>query len=121
MTIASCAEQIDLTSCGIAHNSCIDKDLIENIIGCKINAQKDKNQRKECGCMESVDIGTYNTCKNGCKYCYANYHQESVLKNCKQYDPDAPLLCGTVTEDDKITQRRVKSLREGQLRLDLLQ
>ena len=43
MKIASCAESIDLTSCGIEHNSCIDKQLVERIIGCKISASKDKN------------------------------------------------------------------------------
>ena len=115
MTIGSCAERLDLSKCGIAHNCCIDKELIENIIGCKINVGKDKNQRLECGCVESVDIGAYDTCKNGCKYCYANVSQDSVMKNCSKYDPCSPLLCGILTEADKITERKVKSLKEEQL------
>ena len=55
---ASCAEVIDLSACGIEHNCCIDRELIQQIIGYKIKADKDKNQRKKCGCMESIDIGT---------------------------------------------------------------
>ncbi len=108
MTIGSCAESIDLDECGIEHNCCIDKVLIENIIGYKLKGKKDKNQRQECGCMESVEIGTYNTCKNGCKYCYANYSEKSVIKNCIKYDPESPILCGTLDENDKITERKVK-------------
>ena len=112
MTVGSCAERIDLHECGIEHNCCIDKNLIESIIGCKLKVSKDKNQRQECGCMESVEIGTYNTCKNGCKYCYANYSEESVAKSCSQYNLESPILCGTLDEKDKITERKVKSLKE---------
>lgn len=117
MTIETCAEQIDLSECGVSHGSCINQKLIEKIIGCKLAGSKDKNQREECGCFESVEVGTYNTCKNGCKYCYANYSDERVNDNIKFYDVNSPLLCGVVGEDDVITDRKVKSLRVGQLRL----
>lgn len=115
MKIGTCAESIDLSECGIEHNCCIDKALIEEIINCKLKAGKDKNQRQECGCIESVEIGTYNTCKNGCRYCYANYSGESVARNCSKYDPASPILCGTIEENDKITERKVRSLKEEQL------
>lgn len=115
LIIESCAEQINLQKIGIQHGSCIDKKLIEKILGCKLNGEKDKNQRGECGCLESVEVGSYNTCLNGCKYCYASFNNEKVKENVKTYDPDAPLLCGDITADDNITDRRVKSLKDAQL------
>lgn len=53
--------------------------------------------------------------QNGCVYCYANYSSKSVETNAAQYDPSSPLLCGQVQEDDKITIRKVESLKETQL------
>ncbi len=117
MEMVSCAEQLDLASYGIRHSSCIDKKLVESIIGCQINAGKDKNQRAECGCAESIDIGVYDSCQHGCVYCYANHGLDVVTGNCRNHDPASPLLCGKIEEKDKITVRQMKSVKEGQLRL----
>lgn len=117
MAVESCAEAINLDEAGIRHGSCIDAMLIEEITGGRILARKDKNQRKECGCVESIEVGTYNTCKNGCRYCYANFSEAAVDSHAGQYDPYAPLLCGKVRTDDKVTVRKVKSVIDGQLSL----
>ncbi len=115
LIIESCAEQMDLQEAGIQHGSCIDKKLIERLLGCKLIAEKDRNQRKECGCIESVEVGSYNTCLNGCKYCYANFSDNKVKDNVKLYDQDSPLLCGNIASDDKVTARKVKSLKDNQI------
>ena len=117
LVVESCAEQIDLSNVGVQHGSCIDKKLIEKLLGCKLISGKDKNQREACGCLESVEVGAYNTCLNGCKYCYANFNDEKVKANIKLYNPNFPLLCGNITSEDKITDRKVKSLKDNQLYL----
>lgn len=45
------------------------------------NSKKDKGQRGKCGCVESKDIGQYNTCPHLCEYCYANAGKDIALRN----------------------------------------
>lgn len=95
--IETCAEEIDLEACLIKRGHCIDADLIEEISGKKLSAKgrkKDKTQRLLCGCVASVDIGSYNTCLHGCSYCYANYSQGAIENNCKKHNPESALLIG---------------------------
>lgn len=117
MRIAACAEELDLSACGIERSSCIDQQLIERLIGCRIDAQKDKNQRGECRCIESVEVGAYHTCRSGCRYCYANDSAGRVKENCRLYHPESPLLCGVISDKDIITERRMKSLKIEQMNL----
>jgi len=117
-TIKTCAEKYDLSKYGIIHNKCIDDELIGRILGIDLSVQKDKNQRDECGCVESIDIGLYNTCPHSCKYCYANYSNKTVTANIEKYDPSSPLLCSSLMEGDKITERKVKSLIDPQISFD---
>lgn len=115
MEVYTCAEKSNLEDCGIRHGSCIDRKLIEEIIGCTIKVDKDRNQRVECGCVESVEVGTYHTCLNGCRYCYANDSREKVEKNHRIYDAYSPILCGRIEDSDKITERKAMSWKDEQI------
>lgn len=109
MTIQSCAEAIELESVGIHHGHCIDNVLIEDLLGVRLVVGKDKNQRPECGCVQSIDIGEYNTCSHMCKYCYANFNKEKVQEKSHHHNPDSPLLIGNVGPDDKVADRKIFS------------
>ncbi len=106
MRIATCAERINLEDLGIDHNACVDKQLIERLTGGTIKNtkknSKDQGQRGDCRCMPSKEIGAHNTCGHGCVYCYANFSPESVKKSMALYDPNSPILCDKIGENDVI-------------------
>ena len=115
LPLSTCAEAIDLSACGVERGRCIDPALIESLTGCEIRAVKDKNQRPECGCMESVDVGAYNTCLHGCRYCYANFDPKTTTARVARHDESSPLLVGNMEPGDRLTERKLNSCKGKEL------
>ncbi len=69
LEIQSCAEPA--LAAGVPAGKCIDERLLNEVFGLSLSYRKDPGQRKLCLCQQSVDIGSYGSCRHGCLYCYA--------------------------------------------------
>ena len=107
----ACCENADFGRYGIERSACIDRERIERILGCRLDIRPDKNQRAGCGCCESIDIGAYNTCMNGCIYCYANDNPATTTRRYKSHKPDSELLTGEVANGEVIRERKAETHR----------
>lgn len=61
---------------------------------------------RDCRCVNMVDVGAYNSCLHGCKYCYANFDSKQIVSNYKMHDVNSSLLIGQLNLDDQIKIRR---------------
>ena len=105
MSVQTCFEQKDLTEYGFVKGDCLSKEVAYILTGKKYPAWKAR-KGKFCNCVEMVDIGEYNSCKNFCKYCYANYDETKVNNNYQCHDDNSSLLVGKLTSDDIIKIRK---------------
>lgn len=102
MTVQTCFEEENLVEYGFLKRDCIDRNLAFRLTG-KTHFKKWK--ARDCGCVEMVDIGVYNSCKHFCKYCYANYDEKQVIRNFQKHNPNSSLLVGQLELDDVIKKR----------------
>lgn len=107
--IQTCGTNGDYSEFGIHKSGCMTLEMIGGANGIEFRNLKHKGMRGGCHCIESRDIGAYETCLNGCRYCYANKNHEKALQNYALHNPNSPLLLGDLKEDDVITAADQKS------------
>ncbi len=107
LELHTCSERINLEDLGISHGRCIDDKLISKLTKTNYKGSKDPSQREECGCIKSFDIGVYNTCHNGCRYCYATRSYATARKNQSLHNPNSAFLLGEATPRDNVKNRYV--------------
>lgn len=117
LPLYTCAEKTDLSGYGIRHGACIDAGRIEQVTGYRLDVKPDSGQRPQCRCVQSVDIGMYDTCIQGCKYCYATGKGESAQKKYEAHDPKSPVLSGRLRGDEIITEKVLQLNKDNQLSL----
>ncbi|MBF0497913.1 MAG: DUF1848 domain-containing protein [Deltaproteobacteria bacterium] len=101
MELTSCAEKLDLRPYGIPPGKCIDAAYIKKVFDLDLAYKKDPHQRPACGCIPSQDIGMYDSCLFGCRYCYATRSFDLALKNYRQHQPQSPSMLGRYEVEKK--------------------
>ncbi len=110
MTLQACCETGDFGEAGIVQDGCATLAALGRANGIQFKSLKHKGVKPGCRCFESRDIGAYDTCPNGCRYCYANESPAKARENFRQHDPASPLLSGSLRPEDTVTEGAQRSL-----------
>ncbi|MHA1108213.1 MAG: DUF1848 family protein, partial [Alphaproteobacteria bacterium] len=90
MRLTVCS-QPDYTVGGAVAARCIDAARLSDIAGRDIHARV-KGNRPGCLCNESRDIGAYDSCPQGCTYCYSVSGRDRAKRFLAAHDPEAEAL-----------------------------
>lgn len=87
----SICSQPDLLPLFVEPARCIDGERLLRL-GATIKNIPVGGPRPGCYCLQSKDIGAYDTCPHGCAYCYAVQRPAVAQRYHKQHDPKAERL-----------------------------
>ncbi|WP_207485015.1 DUF1848 domain-containing protein [Arenibaculum pallidiluteum] len=91
MRLSLCAQPALADTPGTAPARCVDAARLSDVAGRPLRA-RERGNRPGCLCAESRDIGAYDTCLQGCAYCYAVSGRSAALRRRAAHDPAAEAL-----------------------------
>ena len=110
MDLSGCCDE-DYAEFGVKRMVCVDRGTMERLGGRTITARRDDCARfAACRSVRTVDIGAYDTCRNGCVYCYAGGAAAAGAPaggptDPPRFDADSELLGAPLRGDETVTLR----------------
>lgn len=115
MTVQTCFEEENLVEYGFIKEDCLSSKLAYQLTG-KTYKKGRARKGNKCNCVEMVDIGSYNSCRHFCKYCYANFDEKKVEYNYQMHEDTSSLLIGRVEEVDTIKIRKTDDKKNEKIK-----
>ena len=113
--LQTCVCEHDYSAYGIHPSGCATLEILGRANGVAFRDLAHKGIRENCHCFEMRDIGAYDTCPNGCRYCYATKNHERARANHALHNPSSPFLLGGFEPGDELTFADQRSyLKKGQ-------
>ena len=119
MIIQTCATVENLEQYGILQSGCMTSDILGKANYITFKKLRHSGNRQGCRCMENRNIGDYDTCPNGCKYCYANQNPQIAQENYRKHNPNDLMILGNLKPTDEIQQSNQKSFLENNMQQKL--
>lgn len=89
MTLSLCG-QAELLVPGVEVARCIDVARLSDVAARPITALR--KAHRSCACVQSRDIGAYDSCPHGCAYCYAVSSRSAAKRAFAAHDSASPFL-----------------------------
>ncbi len=112
MIIQTCATGENYEQYGIFQSGCMTSDILGKANNITFKKVRHSGNRQGCRCIENRNIGDYDTCPNGCRYCYANQNPQIAQENYKKHNPNDLMILGNLKPTDEIQQSSQKSFLE---------
>lgn len=92
------------------HSPAASRSRLGHANNVRFRSLKHAGMRPGCRCIVSHDIGAYDSCPNGCHYCYANQTPELAEERWRRRPgPESPLILGELKDSDRVIDGAQKS------------
>lgn len=113
MVIQTCATVGNYEQYGILNSGCMTAEILGKANNINFKKIRHGGNRQGCNCIENRNIGDYDTCPNGCKYCYANQNPQIAKENYEKHNPNDLMILGNLNPADEVQQSSQKSYLEN--------